>query len=163
MITVGDAAPDFSMLNQDDQAVTLAQLAGSWVVLYFYPKDDTPGCTIEACEFTDSIKDFQGLDAKVIGVSPDNTASHRKFIEKHKLSITLLSDPEKKALKDYGAWGTKVMYGKESEGVIRSTVIIAPDGKIAHHWPKVTAKGHAVEVRDKLSALKAEWKPKAAK
>ncbi|HEY0706245.1 MAG TPA: peroxiredoxin, partial [Polyangia bacterium] len=125
-----------------------------WTVLYFYPKDDTPGCTIQACDFTAGLKAFEKLDATVIGCSPDSTESHRKFIAKHKLTITLLSDPERETIKTYGAWGEKNLYGKVSEGVLRSTVIIDPKGKVAHHWPKVSAKGHADEVQEKLQELK---------
>ena len=153
-ITVGKSAPTFSLKNQDDQPVSLRDLAGKWTVLYFYPKDDTPGCTIQACEFTAGIKNFEKLDAKVLGCSPDSPESHRKFIAKHKLTIDLLSDPERETIKTYGAWGEKNLYGKVSEGVLRSTVIIDPKGKVARHWPKVSAKGHADEVRAALEELK---------
>jgi thioredoxin-dependent peroxiredoxin len=124
------------------------------VVLYFYPKDDTPGCTVEACDFTAGLKDFEGLEAVVLGCSPDSPESHRKFIAKYKLKIRLLSDPGHVALEKYGAWGEKNMYGKISMGVIRSTVIIDPAGKIARHWPKVRADGHAADVRQALEELR---------
>lgn len=156
MITAGKKAPAFTLPNQDDEKVRLADLAGRWVVLYFYPRDDTPGCTTEACDFTASIADFQNLEAVVLGVSPDSTESHRKFIAKHGLSITLLSDPDHKAMEKYGAWGEKSMYGKTSEGVIRSTVLIDPTGKVAHHWPNVRAKGHVEKVKEKLAELAKE-------
>ena len=153
-ITVGKAAPSFTLENQDDEKVKLSDFAGKWVVLYFYPKDDTPGCTVEACDFTGGVKAFEKLDAVVLGCSPDSTESHRRFIAKHKLKITLLSDPERKVIKAYGAWGEKNLYGKITEGVLRSTVIIDPAGKVAHHWPKVSAQGHADAVREELTALK---------
>jgi peroxiredoxin Q/BCP len=152
-IKVGNKAPDFTLTNQDDQAVKLSGYKGRWVVLYFYPKDDTPGCTVEACEFTAGFPGFARLDAHVVGVSPDTPERHRRFIAKYKLKIELLSDPDHAALTKYGAWGEKNMYGKKTMGVIRSTVLIDPQGKVAHHWPKVSAKGHADEVRARLKAL----------
>jgi peroxiredoxin Q/BCP len=163
MLKLNAKAPDFKLLNQDDQAVSLSDYAGKWLVLYFYPKDDTPGCTNEACDFTDGLGDFARIDAEVVGVSPDSTESHRKFIAKYNLGLTLLSDPEKEALKAYGAWGTKKNYGKEYEGVIRSTFIISPDGTVAASWNdvkvRVSHKGgevkHADLVREKLMELQA--------
>ena len=152
-IEVGDKAPAFTLKNQDDQNVKLSDFKGRWLVLYFYPKDDTPGCTIEACDFTSGIKDFEKLDATVLGCSPDSPEMHRKFIAKHKLKITLLSDPGHEVLERYGAWGEKNMYGKKSMGVIRSTVLIDPAQKVAHHYRKVSAKGHADAVRAKLKEL----------
>jgi peroxiredoxin Q/BCP len=149
----GTAAPAFTLKDQDENEVTLGDFAGRWVVLYFYPKDDTPGCTTEACEFTDGLAAFAGLDAVVLGCSPDSPASHRKFITKHGLAVTLLSDPDRGVLERYGAWGEKTMYGKKTMGVTRSTVLIDPQGRIAHRWPKVKAAGHAAEVRDRLSEL----------
>jgi peroxiredoxin Q/BCP len=163
-LTVGAAAPDFALKNQDDEVVKLAGLRGRWVVLYFYPKDDTPGCTTEACEFTAGIKDFEGLNATVLGCSPDAPERHRKFIAKWDLKIGLLSDPTHQAIGDFGAWGEKNMYGRITEGVLRSTVIIDPEGRIAHHFPKVTAKGHAEKVKEILGELQAEaTKAKRAK
>jgi peroxiredoxin Q/BCP len=153
-ITVGKKAPDFSLKDQDDKTTKLSEYKGKWVVLYFYPKDDTPGCTVEACDFTAGLKDFEKLDAVVLGCSPDAPETHRKFIAKYKLKIRLLSDPEHAALEKYGAWGEKNMYGKISMGVIRSTAIIDPDGKVARHWPKVRAEGHADEVRAALKELR---------
>lgn len=155
MIEVGKKAPAFSLKNQNDETVKLRALEGQWVVVYFYPKDDTPGCTIEACEFTDSISEFVDLDAVVLGCSPDTPESHRAFIEKFTLEITLLSDPEKSVMEKYGAWGEKVNYGKTFMGVIRSTVVIDPAGKVAHHWRRVVSKGHAGKVREKLEQLQA--------
>jgi peroxiredoxin Q/BCP len=153
-LTVGKKAPSFTLLDQDDQKVKLGDLEGGWVVLYFYPKDDTPGCTVEACDFTAGLKDFEKLDTTVIGCSPDSTERHRKFIAKYKLKIRLLSDPEHEVLEKYGAWGEKNMYGRKTMGVIRSTVLIDPAGKVARHWPKVKAQGHAEEVQAALKELR---------
>jgi peroxiredoxin Q/BCP len=160
-LAVGKKAPDFALPNQDDEVVKLKDLAGGWVVLYFYPRDDTPGCTVEACEFTDGVRAFAKLDAVVLGCSPDTAEQHRKFIAKHKLKIALLSDPEHEAMKAYGAWGEKVLYGRKFLGVIRSTVIVDPKGDVAHHWKKVKAKGHAESVRKKLEELKSGAPPKS--
>src|SRR3954447_23364511 len=112
-IAVGKKAPDFALKNQNDETVKLSDLAGKWVVLYFYPNDDTPGCTTEACDFTAGLKDFEKMEAEVLGCSPNSTESHRKFIAKYKLKVTLLSDPSHQAMEKYGAWGEK--------GVLRST------------------------------------------
>jgi peroxiredoxin Q/BCP len=131
----------------------MKDFVGHWLVLYFYPKDDTPGCTKEACEFSSNLKHFTELKAKVFGISPDSVESHKKFIKKHDLKVELLSDPNHKVLAKYGAWGEKSMYGKKYEGVIRSTVIIDPQGLIAYHWPKVSPVGHANEVGNKLVEL----------
>lgn len=153
-IQIGKKAPAFSLPDQDRERTTLSDLTGSWVVLYFYPKDDTPGCTTEACEFTDGIKAFEKLDAAVLGCSPDTPESHRKFIAKHGLKVRLLSDPDRAVMKAYGAWGEKSMYGRTSMGVIRSTVLIDPEGNVAFHWPKLKAAGHAEQVRAKLAELR---------
>jgi len=153
-IEIGKAAPSFALPDQDGTTVRLDELRGQWVVLYFYPKDDTPGCTIEACEFTDGLEAFDHLDAVVLGCSPDSPERHRKFIAKHELGLRLLSDPDHGVMEAYGAWGEKTLYGKTSVGVIRSTVVIDPDGRVAHHWKKVQAKGHAAKVRERLAALR---------
>lgn len=153
MLEIGQKAPSFTLPDQNGEKVRLTDLKGRFVVLYFYPKDDTPGCTKEACEFTERIDAFRGLEATVVGVSPDSPESHRKFIEKYDLDLMLLSDPEKSVMKKYGAFGEKKLYGKVTEGVIRSTVLIDPTGKIAWHWPNVKAAGHAQRVRDKLAEL----------
>ena len=153
-LEVGDAAPDFTLPDQDGKPISLSSLAGRWVVLYFYPKDDTPGCTTEACEFTASIGEFEAIDAVALGCSPDSPDRHRKFIAKHGLKLTLLSDPEHQVMEHYGAWGSKKMYGRTIMGVIRSTVLIDTRGRIAHHWPKVRAAGHAAKVRQKLEELR---------
>lgn len=152
-LKIGNKAPAFTLENQDGERVSLKDLAGQWAVLYFYPKDNTPGCTTEACDFTAGIRQFEKLDARVIGVSPDSPASHQSFIAKQKLKVMLLSDPQKAVLRKYGAFGKKMMYGKEVEGVIRSTVLIDPQGRIAHVWPKVKVAGHVEAVREKLSEL----------
>ncbi len=151
--TAGNTAPAFTLPNQDEEKIKLSDYKGRWVVLYFYPKDDTPGCTTEACEFTDNIRSFDKLDATVIGISPDTPEKHRAFIKKYKLKVTLLSDPEHKTMAKYGAWGIKKMYGKEVTGVIRSTFIIDPKGKVAHAWKAVKAAGHAAKVKEKLEEL----------
>ena len=153
MIKIGNKAPAFSLVNQDDQKTSLSDFAGQWLVLYFYPKDDTPGCTTEACEFTASLKDFESLNAHVVGISPDSTQSHVEFIKKFKLKISLLSDPQHTMMEKYQAWGEKNMYGKISVGVIRSTVLIDPNGKIAHHWKRVKTAGHAQKVNEKIAEL----------
>jgi thioredoxin-dependent peroxiredoxin len=152
-LQVGKKAPAFTLSDENGDQVKLADLAGQWVVLYFYPKDDTPGCTVEACEFTSGLSGFEKLDATVFGCSADSPESHRKFIAKHKLKVKLLSDPDHAVMEKYGAWGEKNNYGKKTIGVIRSTALIAPDGKVAHHWATVKAAGHAEKVRDKLVEL----------
>lgn len=153
MLTIGSPAPAFTLPDQDGKAVALKDLRGRWVVLYFYPKDDTPGCTVEACEFTAALPAFRGLDAEVFGCSADGAAAHTKFVAKYKLGIRLLTDADRSVMKTYGAFGSKLMYGKKVEGVIRSTVLIAPDGTVAHHWATVKAAGHAEQVRSKLAEL----------
>jgi peroxiredoxin Q/BCP len=152
----GTKAPAFSLPDQDGKTVKLSEYKGSWLVLYFYPNDDTPGCTTEACDFTNGLKDFEKLDAVVVGCSPNTQESHRKFIAKCKLKVRLLSDPEHEAMAAYGAWGEKTLYGKKTIGVIRSTVIISPEGKVAHHWSTVKSAGHAEKVREKLEQLRAD-------
>ena len=153
MIETGKAAPAFTLKNENNEDVSLTDLSGQWVVLYFYPKDDTPGCTIEACDFTEGLGEFEALEAVVYGCSPDDPESHRKFIAKFNLRVCLLSDPSHKMMEEYGAWGEKNMYGKKVEGVIRSTLIIDPKGNVAHHWRKVQAQGHAEKVRAKLAKV----------
>ena len=152
-IEEGKKAPAFTLENEKGEKVRLADLAGKWVVLYFYPKDDTPGCTIEAQDFTSDFKTFTKLGATVIGCSPDSVESHQKFINTYKLQISLLSDPSRKMMSRYDAWGEKNMYGKISQGVIRSTVLIDPEGKVVKHWRRVKAKGHAQAVQKVLEDL----------
>lgn len=153
-IAVGAAAPELDLPDQDGVRVSLAGLRGSWVVLYFYPRDDTPGCTTEACEFTAGIADFAGLEAVVLGCSPDPPARHRAFIAKHRLVLRLLSDERHEVMERYGAWGEKTSYGRVSQGVIRSTALVDPEGRVAHHWPRVKAAGHAEQVRRRLEELR---------
>ena len=152
-IEQGKKAPSFSLNDQDGDKIKLNDLAGQWVVLYFYPRDDTPGCTIEARDFTANFRAFQKLGAIVYGCGPDSVASHQKFIRKYKLKIGLLSDPNHKTMQKYGAWGEKNMYGKITVGVIRSTVLIDPNGKVARHWKRVKTKGHADSVQKTLEEL----------
>ncbi len=152
-ITVGQPAPDFSLSNTDGQTRTLQDYRGKWLVLYFYPKDNTSGCTTEALDFTAHIQDFQKLNAVVVGVSPDSCQSHQKFRDKHGLQVELLCDPEKTVLQQYGVWQKKRMYGREYMGVVRTTVLIDPQGTIAYIWPKVKVKGHAQAVLEKLAEL----------
>ncbi|RXJ90513.1 thioredoxin-dependent thiol peroxidase [Arcobacter sp. CECT 8983] len=152
MVEVGQVAPEFCAPNQDDIEICSRDLKGKWIVLYFYPRDLTPGCTNEACDFTEAEAEFDDLDAIILGVSPDDTAKHRKFIEKYNLSITLLADTDKKMCEDYGVWQLKKFMGKENMGVVRTTFIINPEGKIAEKWEKVnvrkkkTVKGEKIEV-----------------
>jgi len=152
-LKIGSPAPDFTLKNQDESAVDLKDLKGKWVVLYFYPKDNTPGCTIEANDFTQHLKDFQKMNAVILGVSPDSCQSHVKFVKNQNLKITLLSDPDHKIIEKYGLWQLKQFMGKEFMGVVRSTVLINPEGKIAHHWPTVKADGHAEAVKEKLKEI----------
>ncbi len=149
----GQLAPNFSIPDQDNHTVSLGDFPGQWVILYFYPKDDTPGCTTEAKDFTDLFPEFSQLGGKILGVSPDSTKAHCKFIDKHNLAITLLSDPEHQVIEAYGAWRLKKFMGKEYMGVARSTFLISPDGIIAHTWPNVKTKGHAQAVLTKLREL----------
>ncbi|PLY13082.1 MAG: thioredoxin-dependent thiol peroxidase [Sulfurimonas sp.] len=153
MLEVGTVAPEFCLPNQDDVEICLRDLKGKWIVLYFYPKDNTPGCTTEACDFSDAAPDFSNLNAIIIGVSADSTAKHRNFIEKKDLSITLLSDESTTMLQDYGVWQLKKNYGKEYMGIVRSTFIIDPKGVIKAIWEKVKVKDHAKEVKEKLEEL----------
>jgi peroxiredoxin Q/BCP len=140
VVGVGDKAPDFILKNQDGEDVPLNSLTGNWVVLYFYPKDNTSGCTKEAIDFTALQKDFEAAGAVILGVSPDSIERHRDFISKHALGITLLSNPDRNILTVYGAWGEKKNYGKVTEGVIRSTFIISPTGIIKALWRKVRVR-----------------------
>ena len=155
-VDVGDEAPEFCLPDQNDVEACLTNLRGHWVALYFYPRDNTKGCTLEALDFTASLKDFEQLQATVLGVSPDSTESHRKFADKQELKHTLLSDEEHKVLEDYGVWQLKKMYGKEYMGVVRSTFLIDPEGIIRYTWRKVNVKGHVDAVKQRLSELQLE-------
>jgi peroxiredoxin Q/BCP len=153
MIEVGKKAPAFTLESSDGGKVKLSEFAGKPVVVYFYPRDNTPGCTVEAQEFTAAMPALKKLGVVVFGVSKDSIASHCKFRDKYDLAFPLLSDPDGKVLEAYGAWGDKVMYGKKLKGIIRSTVLIGKDGKVAKHWPKVSVKGHAAAVVDAVKTL----------
>ena len=155
MIEVGLKAPEFCLPNQDETEVCLRDLSGKWIVLYFYPKDNTPGCTTEACDFTVNLPEFEGLDAVVLGVSPDSPKKHRNFIEKKELGITLLSDEDKEVCELYDVWKLKKMCGREYMGVVRTTYIINPDGEIAESWGNVRVKGHVEKVKERLKELQA--------
>lgn len=150
MLEEGMQAPDFTLGADDGSEVTLSSFRGSTVVLYFYPKDNTSGCTKEACSFRDTIDDLRALDAIVIGISPDGEASHRKFREKHALPFMLLSDPDHGVMERYDAYGEKMMYGKRTTGVIRKTFIISPDGTIGKIFRKVNTATHGEDVRKYL-------------
>ena len=152
-IEEGKKAPAFTLSDASGQKVSLADFAGQHVIVYFYPRDDTPGCTKEACGFRDDLRGFEKQNAVVIGISPDGPESHAKFAKKYKLPFTLLCDPDKKVMTKYGAFGEKMMYGKKTQGVIRSTVWIGPDGKVRRHWKKVPkAEGHPAKVLEALQA-----------
>ena len=152
-IEVGAKAPAFTLAADDGSKVKLADLKGTPVVLYFYPKDDTPGCTREACAFRDRQAELKKLGAKVFGVSPDDVTSHGKFRDKYELNFTLLADPNRQAIEAYGAWREKNMYGKKSMGVQRSTYLIDADGKVAAVWKRVQVDGHDQQVIDALKEL----------
>ncbi|MBN2614064.1 MAG: thioredoxin-dependent thiol peroxidase [Bacteroidales bacterium] len=149
-LNIGDQAPDFKLLNQDGESVSLSQYKGKKVIVYFYPKDDTPGCTSEACNFRDNYEYWQKQGYEVLGISPDNVASHKKFQDKYNLPFPLLSDVDKETIKAYGAWGLKKLYGREYEGLIRSTFLIDEDGKITETFMKVKTKEHTEQIIKKL-------------
>ena len=155
MLEVGQVAPDFRLLDQDGQVRSLMDARGRWVVVYFYPKDDTPGCTKEACSFRDDLPRFEGLNAVVWGVSADDERTHQKFAQKYDLNFPLLIDPDKAMLGAYGAWVEKSMYGKTYMGVPRITYLIDPEGRVARAWPKVKPEEHAAEVASALAELQA--------
>lgn len=152
-IEQGNQAPDFDLPRDGGGNVSLAQLAGQKVVLYFYPKDDTPGCTNEAIDFTALSKEFEAAGAVVVGVSPDPVKKHEKFIAKHDLGVILAADEDTSVLQAYGAWKEKSMYGRTYMGVERSTFLIDEDGRIARVWPKVKVKGHAQDVLEAVKAI----------
>ena len=153
MLAVGKKAPAFTLASSDGGKVKLSDFAGKIVVLYFYPRDNTPGCTIEAEGFRDAVPALKKLGAVVLGVSKDSIESHCKFRDKYKLNFPLLTDADGKVLEAYGAWGEKVLYGKKSMGIIRSTVLIGKDGKVVKHWPKVSVKGHVEDVVEAVKEL----------
>lgn len=151
MIEEGKKAPAFKLKNQEGKTISLNDFKGKNIVLYFYPKDNTSGCTKEACNFRDEFPKFKNVDAVILGVSPDSVASHKKFAEKYDLPFNLLSDEGKEVLEEYGVWQEKSMYGKKYMGVVRTTVVIDENGKIKKIFPKVKVDGHNKEV---LEALK---------
>jgi peroxiredoxin Q/BCP len=150
-VAKGSRAPEFELPSDDGREIALSSLRGKKVVLYFYPKDDTPGCTIQACDLRDAMPKFEGLDAVVLGVSPDSVASHRKFRDKFGLNFPLLADEDHRVAEAYGVWKEKNMYGKKSMGIERSTFLIDEDGKILEAWRKVSPKDHAELVRQALA------------
>ena len=152
-IEEGKAAPAFTLQDAAGNKVALKDLRGHNVIVYFYPRDNTPGCTKEACGFRDRWQDIQKQDAIVLGISPDSAASHQKFAAQYQLPFTLLCDPDKKVMEKYGAWGEKMMYGKKTVGVIRSTVWIGPNGKLKKHWKRIAkAADHPAKVLEALRA-----------
>jgi peroxiredoxin Q/BCP len=152
-LKTGIKAPDFKLPDASGDMVSISQYKNKWLVLYFYPKDSTSGCTTEAVDFTSSLPELRGLNTEVVGISPDSCKSHQKFIMKHNLAVTLLSDEEKKVLQKYGVWQIKQMYGKEYPGVVRTTFLIGPDGKIKHIWNNVRVKDHVHDVVQKVKEL----------
>jgi peroxiredoxin Q/BCP len=149
----GDAAPDFSAAASGGGKLSLADFKGKNVILYFYPKDDTPGCTKEACAFRDAFSEFQKRGAVLLGVSPDSPASHDKFVEKFKLPFPLLADEDKKIVNAYGVWGDKSFMGRVYQGTRRVTFLIGGDGRIKKIWPKVKPEEHAAEVLAALGSV----------
>jgi peroxiredoxin Q/BCP len=150
ILKIGDKAPNFCLPDQNEKVIWLENLRNKWVVLYFYPKDNTPGCTIEATDFTKYKKEFNNLNAVILGVSPDAIESHCNFEDKHSLKITLLSDTDNKVATDYNVWQLKKQYGKEYFGIVRSTFLIDPKGNISYIWSPVTVDGHVKDVLTKL-------------
>jgi peroxiredoxin Q/BCP len=154
---VGAIAPDIALLDETGTVHRLADQRGRWTIVYFYPKDDTPGCTVEACEFRDEIETFRVRDADVWGISPQGATSKRAFREKFDLPFTLLADEGHKVAEAYGSWVEKKNYGKSYWGTARTTFLVDPDGRVARTWPKVKPEGHAAEVLGALDALRAAW------
>ncbi|HSW31266.1 MAG TPA: thioredoxin-dependent thiol peroxidase [Longimicrobiales bacterium] len=152
MVAKGVPAPDFTLPTDAGESLRLSSLRGRKVVLYFYPKDDTSGCTAQACELRDALPRFDGVDAVILGVSPDGVASHRKFRDKHRLNFTLLSDEDHSVAEAYGVWAQKSMYGRTYMGIERSTFLIGEDGTVLEAWRKVKPEGHAALVAAALGA-----------
>ncbi len=153
MLQTGITAPNFTLPDQDGTTHSLSGHKKEWILLYFYPKDDTPGCTKEACAIRDSFPDFSQSEAKVFGVSADSVKSHKKFAEKYRLPFSLLSDESKETIKKYGAWGKKKFMGREYEGILRTSFLIDPEGKIAKVYESVKPEIHAAEVLEDLKKL----------
>ncbi|MGH9090921.1 MAG: thioredoxin-dependent thiol peroxidase [Acidimicrobiales bacterium] len=154
-LEAGDKAPAFTLPDQDEKRVSLSGFKGAPVVVYFYPADDTPGCTKEACQFNDNLQAFDRAGVKVVGISPDGAAKHTRFREKYGLRFPLLSDPSHEVMEAYGAWGEKTMYGKKTTGTIRSTFLVDAKGVVRRAWYNVRADGHAAKVLEALEALEA--------
>lgn len=153
-LNVGDLAPDFTLKSDDrDEAIRLQDLRGAPVIVYFYPKDNTPGCTTQACDFRDQISDFNDAGITVLGISPDSLKSHAKFREKHELNFPLLSDEDHRVADKWGVWRTKKMYGREFDGIVRSTFLLDAEGRIAALWDKVRVKGHITKVLEAVADL----------
>jgi peroxiredoxin Q/BCP len=154
MPQAGDQAPEVALPDEHGTIHQLSERRGGWTVVYFYPADDTPGCTTEACQFRDLHDELEGQDARIWGVSPDGSGSHAAFRAKFGLPFTLLSDEDHAVAERYGAWGEKQNYGKTYMGIIRSSFLVDPDGRIAKVWPKVKADGHAAQVLEALKAAR---------
>jgi thioredoxin-dependent peroxiredoxin len=150
-MNIGQSAPTFTALDRDGKNISLEDFRGGWLVLYFYPKDNTPGCTTQAIEFTAKLPEFTALNTQVVGISPDSIAAHGKFIDKQKLAIILLSDPEHQIAEAYDVWQLKKFMGKEFMGIIRSTFLIDPSGKIVKIWSSVKVKNHVDAVLQEVS------------
>jgi peroxiredoxin Q/BCP len=151
LIEPGQPAPAFTLKDQDGKTHKLSDYRGRWVVLYFYPRDNTPGCTIQACGFRDNHSKLQKLNAVVLGVSPDDEKAHQKFVEKRKLSFPLLVDPDQAIATKYGAWREKKLFAKKYMGIVRTTYLIDPQGKVARRWDKVKVAGHVADVIKTIS------------
>ncbi|KAA3613530.1 MAG: thioredoxin-dependent thiol peroxidase [Calditrichaeota bacterium] len=155
MLEAGTKAPDFNLPDQDGNEQSLSERKGKWIVLYFYPKDMTPGCTTEACNFQETLPDFENLNTEIIGISKDSVVRHRKFADKYSLGFTLVSDEDGKVCEAFGTWQLKKNYGKEYMGIVRSTFIINPEGIIAKVYPNVRVKEHHLRVQEDLKELQA--------
>ena len=153
MVKINQQAPDFCLQDKEKQNICLNNFKGKWIILYFYPKDNTPGCTLEAINFSRKKPEFENLNTVVLGISPDSCESHQEFSDKHNITVALLSDPTHEVLKLYDVWKPKKLYGKEFLGVVRSTYIISPQGRIQHSWTKVKVPGHIETVLQKLTEL----------
>ncbi len=152
-VKLGDRPPDFCLPDQNGKEVCLRYFRGRWLVLYFYPRDGTGGCTMEAVDFSKNMGEFEEMDCAILGVSPDSVKSHAIFASSHNLKITLLSDQEHEVLEMYGVWQAKKVFGREDYGVVRTTLLIAPSGRIEYIWSNVKVKEHVEEVKEKLSEL----------
>jgi thioredoxin-dependent peroxiredoxin len=155
MPATGDLAPEVALPDETGTIHRLSEQRGRWICVYFYPRDDTPGCTTQACQFRDLYADIRDEGAAIWGISPDGAASHRRFREKFEIPFTLLSDEDHAVAQAYGAWTLKMNYGRESMGIQRSSFLVDPEGRIAQVWPRVTADGHAAEVLAAIAAAKA--------